>query len=178
MGYSQRRRVEERLAREVLLALSLLAAALIQTALLPRPLGTSLNLVLLLTVSHALLAGPSSAMRWALYGGIGLDLCAATPLGSHALACMAAVLATLTLGWLSRSNWLLPLLASPLASLAYHGVLALLTSLLVAPLDPRAYALVALVPDALALLVASLPAFMLMRMVTGWQRGEVPIDVY
>lgn len=178
MGYSQRRRVEERLAREALLALSLLAAALIQTALLPRPLGGSLNLVLLLTVSHALLAGPASAMRWALYGGIGLDLCAATPLGSHALACMAGVLATLALGWLSRGNWMLPLLAALLAALAYHAVLALLSSLLVAPVDLRAYALVALAPDAMALLVAALPAYMLMRTVAGWQRGEVPIDVY
>jgi hypothetical protein len=178
MGYSQRRRVEELLAREALLALGLLAAALVQTALLPRPLGASLNLLLLLTLCQALLAGQTRAASWALYGGLGLDLCASTPLGTHALALLAATLATLALGWLSRGNWLLPLLAALLGTLAYHAALGLITALLVAPLDPRAYALVAALPDALATLVAALPAYMFMRWVAGWQRGEVPIDVY
>lgn len=178
MGYSQRRRVEEQLAREVLLALSLLAAALLQTALLPRPLGAAPNLLLLLTICQALLHGPASAARWALYGGLGLDLCAATPLGMHPLALLAAALATLPLAWLSRGNWLLPLLGALLGAPAYHAVLALVAALLVAPVDPRAYALVALLPDALVTLVAALPTYMVMRAVAGWRRGEVPIDVY
>jgi hypothetical protein len=178
MGYSQRRRVEEQLARELLLALGLLAAALIQTALLPRPLGSALNIVLLLTICQALLAGPTSAARWALYGGLALDLCASTALGTHALALLAATLSTRTLAWLSRGNWLLPLLGAPLGTLAYHAVLALIATAVVAPVDPRSYALVALVPDLLVTLVAALPTYMIMRWMAGWRRGEVPIDVY
>jgi hypothetical protein len=178
MGYSQRRRVEEQLARELLLALSLLGTALIQTALLPRPLGSALNLLLLLTICQALLAGPVSAARWALYGGISLDLCASTALGTHALALLAAVLAAQTLGWLNRGNWLLPLLGAPLGTLAYHLVLAAVVTAVVAPIEPRAYALVALVPDLLVILVAALPTYMMMRALAGRRRGEVPIDVY
>lgn len=178
MGYTQRRRVEVQVARELVLALSLLAAAMIQTALLPRPLGVTLNLVLLLTLCHALIAGPSRSARWALYGGVGLDLCAATLLGTHALALLAAALSTLTLVWLSRGNWLLPLLAALVGSLSYHAVLALAGTLLVARVDPQAYLLVAVVPDTLGTLVAVLPTYMFMRWLAGWRRGEVPIDVY
>lgn len=178
MGYSQRRRVEEQIAREVLLALLLLGVALVQTALLPRPLAAAPNLMLLLTVCYALAAGPARGARWAFYGGLALDLCASTALGTHALALLAAALATLLLGWLSRGNWLLPLLGALLGTLAYHATLALLASALVAPVDPRAYALVAALPDGAGTLVAALPAYMLMRWAMGRQRGEVPIDVY
>jgi cell shape-determining protein MreD len=179
MGYSQRRRVEVTIAREVLLALTLLGLALVQTAFLPRPLGIAPNLLLLLTVCHALVAGPGRAARWAFYGGIGLDLCAASALGSHALALLAAtLLPAIALGWLSRGNWLLPLLGALLGALAYHTTLAGLTALLVAPLNPRDYAVVAAVPDTLATLVPALPVYMSMRWVEGRTRGEVPIDVY
>ncbi|HWQ12928.1 MAG TPA: hypothetical protein VNL77_09010 [Roseiflexaceae bacterium] len=178
MGYSQRRRVEEHLARELLLALALLGVALVQTALLPRPLSVAPNLLLLLTVCHALIAGPAPAARWAFYGGVGLDLCAATALGTHALALLAAALATMLLGRLSRGNWLLPLLGAVAGALAYHAALALVASLLVAPVAPRAYLLAAAVPDTLATLVPALPVYMLMRWAAGRQRGEVPVDVY
>jgi rod shape-determining protein MreD len=166
------------LARELLLALGLLGAALAQTALLPRPLAVAPNMLLLLTVCQALIAGPARAARWAFYGGVGLDLCAATTLGSHALALLAAALATVLFSRLSRGNWLLPLLGAVAGSLAYHAALALVASLLVAPVAPRDYLLVAVVPDTLATLVAALPAYMLMRWAAGRQRGEVPIDVY
>src|SRR5262245_17550199 len=109
MGYSQPRRLEERVAYEVWLALVLLAIALIQSALLPRPLGLVLNPLLVLVVCHALVADLASAARWAFYAGLSLDLCADSVLGSHALALLAAVvLASWTLSRLGRGNWLLP----------------------------------------------------------------------
>ncbi len=49
MGYSQPRRLEERVAHEVGLALLLLGVAVVQAALLPRPLGFAPNLLLLLS---------------------------------------------------------------------------------------------------------------------------------
>ncbi|MEN9937298.1 MAG: hypothetical protein RLZZ387_3877 [Chloroflexota bacterium] len=178
MGYSQRRRIGEQPFYEALLMLTLLGVALLQTALLPRPLGLAPNVLLLLVVCHTLIAGPARSSRWALYAGVALDLCAATPLGSHVLALLAGALITLTLRWLSRGNWLLPLLGAVLGTMAYHASLALITTVLVAPVDLRAYVLVAVVPDALILLVAALPTYMLMRWVAGWRRGEVPVDVY
>jgi cell shape-determining protein MreD len=178
MGDTRRRRLEERVAREVLLALAMLGIALVQTALLPRPLQIPLNLLLLLTVCQALLVGPSGAARWAFYGGLSLDLCANQPLGSHALALLAALLlADLPLVRLSRDNWLLPLLGTLLGLLAYHGVLLLLLALLVAPVDLRLYAVTALLPDAVCILIPALPCYLLMRWLRS-RRNEVPIDVY
>lgn len=179
MGAAQPRRIEERLARELWLALALLAVALAQATLLPRLFGLTPNLLLLLVVSRALMAGPASGARWAFYGGLWLDLFCDTALGTHALALLAAVLpATLLLAWLSRSNWLLPLLGVLLGSLGYHAMLVLLTSLLTAPVSLRAYLPVVVLPTTLFILIPALPLFLLMRWLEGRRRGEVPIDVY
>jgi rod shape-determining protein MreD len=166
-------------ARELWLGLALLALALGQAALMPRLLGLTPNLLLLLTVCQALIAGPANAARWAFYAGLGLDLCADTALGSHALALLAAVLvAALTLARFSRGNWLLPLVGIVLGSLAYHAVIALLTMLLVAPSSPRVYLLVVALPATILVLVPALPLFLSMRWLEGRRRGEVPVDVY
>ena len=179
MGSGQPRRVEERIARELWLALSLLAIALAQGALMPHLIGSAPNLLLLLTICQALIAGPANAARWAFYGGLALDLSADTPLGVHALALLAAVLvAAPILARFSRGNWLLPLVGVVLGSLAYHSVLALLTFLLVAPINPRVYALVVALPATILVLIPALPLFLSMRWLEGRRRGEVPVDVY
>jgi rod shape-determining protein MreD len=179
MGAAQPRRIEERVAREIWLAVALLAVALAQTTLLPRPLGAAPNVLLLLAICQALIAGPASAARWAFYGGLALDLCADSVLGTHALALLAAVvLPSLLLGRISRGNWLLPLLGVAIGSLAYHLAIAGLTTLLVAPVSPEAFVIVVLVPATLMILVPALPLFLSMRWMDGRRRGEVPVDVY
>ena len=179
MGDSRPRRIEEFLAREVALALLLLAVAMVQSALLPRPAALTLNPLLLLTICQGLLAGPSNAARWAFYGGISLDICAGSTLGTHALALLSALLLpTLLLVRLSRRNWLLPLIGVELGALAYYTVLGLLTALLVAPFDPRSYVLVAVLPSLLLALAPALPLFLMMRALQIRRRGEVPVDVY
>jgi rod shape-determining protein MreD len=179
MGSAQPRRIEERVAREVWLALLLLAITLAQAALMPRVLGSTPNLLLLLAICQALIAGPANAARWAFYGGLALDLSADTALGVHALALLAAVLvAAPILARFSRGNWLLPLVGAVLGSLAYHCVLALLTFLLVAPISPRVYALVVALPATILVLIPALPLFLSMRWLEGRRRGEVPVDVY
>ena len=179
MGSSEPRRIEERVARELWLALVLLAAAMAQSALLPRVFGGIPNLLLLIIICRALINGPANAARWAFYAGLALDLFADTALGTHALALLLAVLmATLPLAWLSRGNWLLPLVGVALGSLGYHAVLVLLTSLLTAPVSMRAYLPVVGLPTTMLLLIPALPLFLGMRWLEGRRRGEVPIDVY
>lgn len=179
MGYSQPRRVEEYIARELVLALVLLGVALAQTTLLPRPLGFAPNLLLMLVICQALLAGPASAARWAFYGGLSLDICASSTLGSHALALLAAVLLdTLMFARLSRGNWLLPLLGALFGTLAYHAVLTTIRTLLIAPVDPQTYLLIVVLPETLVVLIPALPLFLIMRLIEGRRRGEVPVDVY
>lgn len=179
MDHSQPRRIEERIALEVWLALVLLAIALLQSALLPRPLGLALNPLLILTVCQALLTSPARAARWAFYGGLSLDICSDSLLGSHALALLAAtLLAAWTLGRFGRGNWLLPIAGTLLGALAYHATLGLLWELLAAPLDLRAYALIVVIPSTLMTVIPALPVFLVMRWIQIRRRGEVPIDVY
>jgi rod shape-determining protein MreD len=179
MGATQPRRIEELVAREVGLALVLLAAALAQATLLPRMFGAVPNALLLLTICQALLTGPANGARWGFYAGLGLDLLTDSAFGTHALALIAAALfATLWLAWLSRGNWLLPLIGTLLGSLAYHAVLVLLTSLLVAPVSLRAYLPIVLAPATILIIIPALPLFLLLRWVERRRRGEVPIDVY
>lgn len=179
MGYSQPRRIEEFIAREIILALVLLALVLAQSALLPRLNGMTLNPLLLLTICQALLAGPANAARWAFYGGVSLDIFANSTLGTHALALLAAMLLpAVVLSRFSRRNWLLPLLGVALGAAIYYIVLGLLTALLVAPVSPQDYARIVVLPGVLLALIPSLPLFLIMRSVEMRRRGEVPVDVY
>lgn len=163
---------------ELALIAALLLVAMAQTTLVPRPLQVAPNLMLLLVICRSVVAGLPSASRWAFYGGLSLDVCAGSMLGSHALALLVAVVcAGLPLARLHRDNWLLPLVGALLGTLGYHLVLAALTMLLVAPISVRAYALAA-VPDLITTLVPALPLFLAMRWYARWRRGEVPVDVY
>src|SRR5262245_28187494 len=177
MGDSRPRRLEEYAAREIGLALILLALAIVQSALLPRPGGLTLNLLLLLTICQALLAGPTSAARWAFYGGLSLDLCAGSTLGSHALALLAAALVSaLVLARLSRRNWLLPIFGAALGATAYFAILGLITTLLVAPVDLRANAVVGSLPGIVLAMIPALSSFLALRWLAMWRRGEVPVN--
>ena len=179
MGSAEPKRLEERIVRELWLALVLLAAAMLQATVLPRIFGSTPNLLLLVIICRALLNGPPNAARWAFYAGLGLDLFADTVLGMHALALLLAVLlGTLPLAWLSRSNWLLPLLGILLGAAGYHAMMILLGSLLTAPVNARAYLSVVALPGTLLLLVPALPLFLLMRWLESRRRGEVALDVY
>ncbi len=170
MGDSQPRRLEELLAREIGLILAIGALALAQATLLITPLGFSAPLLLVLVISRTLIgvgsAFPDSGiirgLRWALYGGLGLDIFASTPLGSHALALLlsAALIAAATRR-LRIERPLLLLLAMLAASLIHDATLALL--LQPGPVDWASTARVAIVPGLLAALIMTLPAFFVLR---------------
>jgi cell shape-determining protein MreD len=179
MGHSRQRRIEEIVVHEVALFAALLVVALVQTALLPRPFDVSLNLILLLAVCHGLIAGATSAARWAFYGGLALDLCAMTFAGMHALALLTGVIvSTVLVSRLSRENWLVPILGVAIGAFLYHAVYALLLTLLVASVDFEGYALAALVPDTLIALIPALPLYLVFRWNEDRVRRRVPVDVY
>lgn len=170
MGDTQPRRLEELLAREAGRIAALVALALAQVTLLSTPLGFPAPLVLVLVVCRTLLGvgaafpdiGLSRALRWALYGGLALDVLSATPLGVHALALLLAALAVaLPTRRLRVERLLVPLLAILVAAPVYEAVLALLT--LPGPIDWRSYAQVVLLPTLLAALIMTLPTFFLLR---------------
>jgi cell shape-determining protein MreD len=178
MGDTQRRRLEEIIARELGLALLLLGVAIVQVAFPAHPLTFFPNVLLLLVICRALLEGAGSAARWAFYGGLALDLCAGTALGGHAIALLVGALAALiALAPFSRTSWLVPIAGVLLGALAYHLALALLMSVTVAFVDLRAYAVIAAIPETLATLIPALPAFLALRWLAERSRGVVPVDI-
>ena len=158
------------LAREAARILALAAIALVQATLLATPLGFPAPLLLVLVVSRTLLGigaafpdvGLSRALRWALYGGVTLDLLAATPIGAHALALLLVVFVVAAAARRLRvERLLIPLAAISLAAPLYEAVLALLTQ--PAPVEWPVYSQVVILPATLAALVLMLPTFFVLR---------------
>jgi rod shape-determining protein MreD len=170
LGDSQPRRLEELLARELGLILTIGALALVQVTLLATPLGFSAPLLLVLSLCRTLVgvgsafpdSGVMRGLRWSLYSGLSLDILAATPLGSHALAMLLAAFAVAaSTRRLRIEGPLLPLLAVLVGSLIYESVLALL--LQPGPINWDSTTRVALVPGMLVAIILALPAFFALR---------------
>jgi rod shape-determining protein MreD len=170
VGDYQPRRLEELLARELGLILAIGALALVQVTLLATPLGFSAPLLLVLALCRTLIgvgsafpdSGVMRGLRWSLYGGLSLDILAATPLGSHALAILlAAFVVAASTRRLRIEGPLLPLAAVLAGSLIYEAVLALLIQ--PGPINWASTARVALVPGMLAALLLALPTFFVLR---------------
>jgi len=149
---------------------TLFGLALVQVTLLTTPLGFALPLVLVLVICRTLLGvgaafpdvGLSRALRWALYGGLALDVLTATALGSHALALLLATLAVALLTRrLNVERPIVPLLAVLLATPIYELTLALLTQ--PRPIEWRSYTQVVLLPTVLVAMVPALPSFFVLR---------------
>nr|WP_255603740.1 rod shape-determining protein MreD [Oscillochloris sp. ZM17-4] len=152
----------------MILAIGVLA--LVQVTLLATPLGFSAPLILVLAICRTLIgvgsafpdSGVMRGLRWALYGGLALDVFAATPLGSHALAILLASLAVAALTRRLRIEGpILPLLSILVSSLIYELVLALL--LQPGPIDWESTARVALLPSMLVAIILTLPTFFMLR---------------
>jgi rod shape-determining protein MreD len=172
VGDSQPRRLEELVAREVGRILALTALAVAQVTLARTPLGFAAPLVLVAVICRTLLGvgaafpdlGLSRAIRWALYGGLALDVLTATPLGAHALALLLATLAVaLVTRRLRVERPVVPLLAVLVATPIYEATLALMTQ--PGLITWRSYAQVVMLPVILVALILTLPAFFLLRWV-------------
>jgi rod shape-determining protein MreD len=112
--------------------LVLLPAAILQVTLAPRLdlFGVFPNLILLAVIGWTLVRGAAAGIRWAVAGGLLLDLVAPGALGVHALALVVAAYLS---GYLQRSfapdPLLLPAAAGALATVAYNLVLVGLSEL-------------------------------------------------
>ncbi len=170
MGDPQPRRLEELLARELVLIVCIGTLALAQVTLMPTPLGFSAPLMLVLTICRTLIgvgsafpdSGVIRGLRWSLYGGLSLDILTTTPLGSHALAMLlSAFVVAASTRHLRIEGPLLPILAVLVGSLIYESVLALL--LQSPPIDWGNIARVTLIPGVLVALILALPVFFILR---------------
>ena len=147
-------------------ALVLLPAAVLQVTLAPRleVAGAFPNLVLLAVIGWTLVRGAGSGLRWAVAGGLCLDLVAPGPLGVHALALAVAAYGA---GFLQRSfaadPVLLPAVSGALATVAYNLVLVALTALLGHPVQLLPVAEAWIAPSALYDAALTPLAFLLLR---------------
>ncbi|MCS6881814.1 MAG: rod shape-determining protein MreD [Oscillochloridaceae bacterium] len=170
MGDTQPRRLEEALAHEAGRIAGSFALACVQVTLLGLPGGFTLPLVPVLAICRTLLGVSAAfpdvslgrALRWALYGGLALDVFAATPLGVHALALLLAVLAVAALTRRLRvERPAVPLLAVLVGMLIYEMVLA--PFLQPGPVEWQRYLLVVVLPSVVVALTPTLPLFFLLR---------------
>lgn len=178
MGDPQPRRIEERLVREALVLLLVVAVVLVQMTLLQTPLGFSVPLLLVLVVCRALVAlgaafpdnGIAAALRWACYGGLALDTFSALPLGSHVLALLSAVLVvSAATRSLRIEGPFLPVLGVFAGAIIYELTLACVALLLRTPIEWQSYLAIVIVPGVLIALIPTPPIFFLMRRLL---RGE------
>jgi rod shape-determining protein MreD len=170
VGDPQPRRLEETLAHEAGRIAALFALACVQVTLLGLPSGFTLPLVPVLAICRALLGvsaafpdvGLGRALRWGLYGGLALDVFAATPLGAHALALLLAMLIVAALTRRLRvERPAVPLLAVLVGMLIYETVLVLF--LQPGAIDWRRYLVVVMLPSVVVALAPTLPLFFLLR---------------
>lgn len=122
-------------------ALLLVAAALVQVTLFGRFEAAAPNCVLALCGARAWTAGGRSGMRWAIAGGLLLDIAGgAGPIGVHVLAMLVATYATGVLASAFESSaWQLAALAGAAGSVLYGAVVvAAADSLGLAVVSPSA----------------------------------------
>jgi rod shape-determining protein MreD len=172
MGDTRPKKLEEHIIHECLLILGMVILALVQTTLMPAPFGFPPVLLLVVVVSRVLIgvesdipeAGLMAAMRWAFYGGIALDVCTSTPIGSHALALLlAAMLVAILASRVQTGNAFFPLLCVLFATLVYELLLAVMYHVTSGPVIWPDYALAILLPSVLITLILTLPVFHLLR---------------
>jgi len=146
--------------------LVLLPTAILQVTLAPRleVAGAFPNLVLLAVVGWTLIRGAGSGLRWAIGGGLLLDLVSPGPLGVHALALVVAAYAV---GFFQRSfepdPVLLPAASGALAAVAYDLVLVAVSQLLGHPVALLPVLQAWIAPAALYQAALTPLAFLLLR---------------
>ncbi len=111
----------------------LFIAVIIQTTVVPefRIAGGGPDFVLMLVLSWGLLAGPQEGALWAIIGGVINDLAIRTPVGTTALALVvSAGMVSLTVGQISRANFIFPPFVAAGGTVIYHGMLIILLSII------------------------------------------------
>lgn len=155
---------EQRILRQVLCAFMLLGVALLQTSLAPTFWRFRVDWVLLLVVGWTILQGLLPGVRWALYGGISLDLLGSMPIGSHIVALLLCVaMIAVIVEPLEHDQPMLILAVMLLATMVYGFTLMIILQLSSGPVPWQRYPLVVVVPTALINTIWSLPVFALLR---------------
>ncbi len=156
----------------------LLLVALFQNALAPSLWYFRIDWVLVAVVCWTLLRDYATGMRWALYGGLALDLLSPLPIGAHLLALLVSVTAVAVLTDIfPRDNRIIPTASVLLVSLLYAVCLGLVMSMSHRPIAWDRYPVTIILPEALANGAAALPVFLLLDRFNGRNRPDMSFDI-
>lgn len=112
------------MASSLYLALPLLILlTILQVSVLPRfpILGLIPVPLFLVVIAWGLLRGATEGAVWAFWGGVGLDLFSASPMGLNSVAMMTAVIVAASIyKRLPRSRFFMPILVTGLATIIYQ----------------------------------------------------------
>jgi rod shape-determining protein MreD len=179
MDYPKRYKIEERIGYELRAILILFGMVVMQKIIVMTWVGLAVNLVLLLVVLRVLLEPVTQVVRWALYGGLLLDVTSGARLGVHAIALILAVgIVYMLLSRITSESWVLPIVAVLVGGIVYHLCNALLLVVQFGGYDFLAYLTAVALPEMLMIVIPALPIFLLLRWVRSIRRGELPLDVY
>jgi len=179
MDYPKRYKIEERIGYELRAILILFGMVVMQKIIVITWIGLAVNLVLLLVVLRVLLEPVTQVVRWALYGGLLLDVTRGARLGVHAIALIIAVgIVYVLLSRITSESWVLPIVAVLVGGIVYHLCNALLLVVQFGGYDFLAYLTAVALPEMLMIVIPALPIFLLLRWVRSIRRGELPLDVY
>lgn len=169
-------KIEQQILHQIGRALLLFAIALLQTSLAPTLWRFRADWVLVAVVVWTLLRGLVPGLRWAIYGGLALDVLGVYPYGSHPLALMLCVLVIVFITEpLDREHPLLVMACAMGAALLYNGVLALVQGWTLAPVPWPSYGLTVIAPIAILDTIIAIPAFAVLRRIE--RRGQPLIEV-
>jgi rod shape-determining protein MreD len=170
-----RPKIEQRIMRQLLRAMLLLCLALLQTALAPTFWRFRADWVLIAVIGWTILRGLFPGVRWAIYGGLSLDVLGILPIGSHLLALLICVIiVAVIVEPLDRDQPLLLIGTMLGASLLYGCILALLLPLTGFTVPWQHYALVEIAPTAIINTIVSIPMFALLRRLH--RRGQAIVE--
>jgi rod shape-determining protein MreD len=179
MDYPKRYKIEERIGYELRAILILFGMVVMQKIIVITWIGLAVNLVLLLVVLRVLLEPVTQVVRWALYGGLLLDVTSGARLGVHAIALIIAVgIVYVLLSRITSESWVLPIVAVLVGGIVYHLCNALLLVVQFGGYDFLAYLTAVALPEMLMIVIPALPIFLLLRWVRSIRRDELPLDVY
>lgn len=142
-------------------------------------LGFSMNVVLLVVVLRALIDPLTVVTRWALYGGLLLDVTSAARLGTHSMMLIIAICVVyVLLARITSENWILPIVSVLVGGIVYHVCNGLLLLAQYGGFDGLTYITAVVLPQLLVIVIPALPVFLLLRWMRSIRRGELPLDVY
>lgn len=171
-------KIEQRIVHQFGRAVLLFCVALLQTSLAPTVWRFRADWVLIFVICWALLRGLVPGLRWAIYGGLALDILGILPLGTHLLALLLCVLLLVALTEpLDREQPLLMMACVLGTSLLYNATLAFVQSIMVGPLPWSSYMLLVVVPTTLLNTIVAVPVFALLRRVDRRGRPFIEAEV-